>query len=94
MEAVSPVLPGSPELEEIFKAQDGTDRYQPLPTFHTEKAIVTRWRLSDEERAHIAAGGDLFIAILNFGNSIWPIMPIAASPEEALAITLQVEEQL
>lgn len=91
MEAVSPVLPASGDLEDTYRASDGTDRYTDLPTFKTENSIVSRWKLSDEERKHIASGGDLFIAILNFGSPIWPIMPIAADPDTVLETVLQVE---
>jgi hypothetical protein len=94
MEPVSPVLPSSGDLEEIFAASDGSDKYERLPTFRTDKAVISRWRLTDEERQHIADGGDLFVCILNFGQPIWPIMPIAASPELALETLLRVEEHV
>lgn len=92
MEPTSPVLPSGAELEQVFAASDGSGKYSDLPTFRTDKSIVSRWKLSDEERAYIAAGGDLFICILNFGQPIWPILPIAAPPDEALDIVLKVEE--
>jgi hypothetical protein len=94
MEPVSPVLPASGDIEQVFAASDGSDKYSPLPTFHTEKAVISRWKLSDEERAHFANGGDLFVAILNFGQPIWPIMPIAMGPEQALETLLEVEQQV
>jgi hypothetical protein len=94
MEPVSPVLPMSGELDQVYKAQDGSDLYTPLPAFRTDKAVISRWRLTDDERQHIANGGDLFVCILNYGQPIWPIMPIAASPEQALETLLQVEEHV
>jgi hypothetical protein len=94
MRAVSPVLPASLELEQIYGAEDGSDRYELLPTFRTDKAVVSRWVLTNEERAHIAAGGDLFVAILNYSQPIWPILPIAAEPDQVLSILLAAEEKL
>jgi hypothetical protein len=94
MKPVSPVLPGAGELEQVFAASDGSDRYARLPTFRTDKAVISRWRLSEDERRYIADGGDLFVCILNFGEPIWPIMPIAAPPEKALEALLLAEEQV
>lgn len=94
MEAVSPVLPISKELDRDFAACDGSDRYSRLPTFSTEHSIITRWQLTPAEREHIAAGGDLFIAILNYGKAIWPIMPIVADPDTALSTVLEMEANL
>jgi hypothetical protein len=89
MEAVSPVLPISADVETVY-AKDQPE-YVPLPTFRSEKAVLSRWTLSDEERAHIAAGGDLFICMMNFGGPLLPILPIAAGPDQALEMMLAAE---
>ena len=91
MEPVQPVFPASGELERTYY---GPKETYPLPTFNTEKCIVSRWSFSDEERAHIANGGDLFIAIANHGHPIWPFMPVAAEPEQALSLVMEMEANL
>lgn len=92
MEAISPVLPASRECEVVYAKEQ--PQYTALPTFATEKAVISRWRLSDAERRHIASGGDLFICMMNFGGPLLPILPIAADPDTALEITLQAEAAL
>lgn len=37
------------------------------------RSLLTRWRLTDEERQLIAAGEDLYIAQLNFGGPMTPL---------------------
>ena len=91
MEPVSPVLPISADVETVY-AKDQPE-YLPLPTFRSEKAVLSRWVLT-EERAHIAAGGDLFICMMNFGGPLLPILPIAAGPDQALETMLAVEAVL
>jgi hypothetical protein len=92
MEPVSPVLPTSAEVETVY-AKDQPE-YKPLPTFRSEKAVLSRWSLTAEERAHIANGGDLFICMMNFGGPLLPILPIAASPDQALERMLAAEAAL
>jgi hypothetical protein len=89
MEAVSPVVPGNEEFEVVY-AKDQPE-YQPLPVLRTEKALLSRWRLSEAERAHIAAGGDLFVCVLHFGGTLQPMMPIADTPERAMQIMVETE---
>jgi hypothetical protein len=91
MEAVSPVFSSS-NVETIYakKISRSTLRF---PTFRTEKAVISRWKLTEEERKHIADGGDLFICVLNFGMPLQPILPIAADADAALTIMLAVVEE-
>src|SRR5689334_8629450 len=92
MIAIGPVIPGAAPLEKVIAEHQ--EEYQPLPVFQTELASISRWRLSDEERAHIAAGGDLFLAQLNFGHQLQPIMPMALDESEVLPTVLSCEEAL
>jgi hypothetical protein len=92
MKAISPVLPSSGPVEVTF-AKDQPE-YSPLPVFQTEKTVISRWKLSEAERRHIAAGGDLFIAMMNFGGPLLPILPIAADPDQALELVLEAEAAL
>jgi hypothetical protein len=89
MEPVSPVVPGNDDFEVTY-AKDQQE-YQPLPVLRTERALLSRWRLSDAERQHIANGGDLFLCVLHFGGPLLPMMPIADTPERALQIMIETE---
>lgn len=61
-------------------------QYQPLPLIQLEGSegrCISRWRLTDDERAAIAAGADLFIEQLTFNpglrdpNRLYqPILPV------------------
>lgn len=56
----------------IAEHQEGV---RPLPAWVTDEGLViTRWRLTDEERQRITAGADLWLTILS-GNA--PLQPIA-----------------
>lgn len=37
------------------------------------RQILTRWRLSDEDRRRIAAGEDVYVALMTFGGPMQPI---------------------
>jgi hypothetical protein len=90
MEPVSPVLPMSKNVEVTVGANQ--KEYLPLPAFHTQITTVTRWRLTDAERAHIAAGGDLFISVMDFRMPLQPILPLAIPEDDVLAIVIACEE--
>ncbi len=92
MEPVTPVLPHSQPLE-ILVAEN-QDEFLTLPSFRTTYTNISRWRLTDIERAHIAAGGDLFIAQITCGFGVQPIMPLAVDENEVLATVLACEEGL
>lgn len=89
MEPVSPVIPGQEEFEVVYAKDDPA--YLPLPVLRTKNVLISRWKLTEAERAHLAAGGDLFICMLHFGENLQPMMPIAAGPEEALRILVETE---
>lgn len=92
MEAISPVLPASGQCEVTY-AKDQPE-YAPLPVFRTQTSVLSRWQLSEAERRYIAAGGDLFICMMNFGGPLLPILPIAADPDSALQMMLEAEAAL
>jgi hypothetical protein len=89
MESISPVVPGNEQFEVVYAADQ--PEYQPLPVLRTEKSLLMCWRLTDEERAHIASGGDLFLCVLHFGQPLQPLLPIADTAEMAMAIMIEVE---
>jgi hypothetical protein len=57
-------------------------------------SVISRWRLTEDERRYIAEGGDLFICMMNFGGPLLPIVPIAADADTALQVMLQAEAGL
>lgn len=42
--------------------------------------LLTRWRFTEEERARIAAGEDLYLGVLTFGKALQPLM-LQVGPE-------------
>ena len=87
MKPVSPVIPGN-EFEVVYA--ENQPEYIPLPTIRTEHLVLSRWQLTEEERAHIAQGGDLFI--LQIGRTVQqPVMPIADAPDKALQIMMETD---
>lgn len=47
------------------------------------RALMTRWRLSDEERAKIADGEDIYLSLHTFGQPMQPITLEIGRPEWA-----------
>jgi hypothetical protein len=87
MKAVSPVMPGSEAIEEVL-AEDQPE-YDPLPVVicDTEsRPMVSRWRLSEEERSAIAAGADIILQQLTFGCQFQPVNLQIVMPDEAPAL--------
>lgn len=81
MSPVTPIVPGHDLPVTTFaKDQPG---YNPLPAFRAEGregAVITRWRLSDEERKFIADGGDIWLTQLTFNNPLQPVKLTAECP--------------
>jgi hypothetical protein len=74
MTPVSPVMPGSESIE-IVLGKDQPE-YVPLPAVYLDTAarpMITRWRLSDEERAMIASGADVVLQQLTFRCLVQPV---------------------
>lgn len=68
------------EYESVTYAADQAE-YRPLPALRKRAVgdlpydgeVISRWRLSDEERKKIAAGDDLFVSVLTFGQNLQPM---------------------
>lgn len=75
MNPVSPVMPGTEIRETTFGAENSD--YIPLKGVIMGKAhgepVMTRWRLTDEEREKIWYGADVVLTLLTFKE---PLMPI------------------
>lgn len=82
MEPVKPNIEGFPEL----RLGENQDEFSTLPATLAYDAdgnfiIVTRWRLTEEERAAVAAGGDLYLTVLTFGQPFQPVLLGTAPPD-------------
>lgn len=87
MEAVSPVMPGSESIEIVLGA--GQPEYDPLPTVYLDspsRPMLSRWRLSDEERQLIADGADIVLTQLTFGRKFQPVNLQIIKPDEMPAL--------
>lgn len=74
MMPVSPVMPGSGPIE-IVLGKDQPE-YTPLPAVYldyAERPMITRWRLSDEERKAVSEGADIVLTQLTFGKPFSPV---------------------
>jgi hypothetical protein len=66
--------------------------YRPLPSVCTpDGRVITRWQPSDEERALIAAGEDLYLTILTFNQPMQPILLTAGPVNWAVGQASQAE---
>lgn len=66
-----------PPHDVVVYAKDQPE-YLPLPVakLHGDEGrVISRWRLTDEERAQIAAGADLYLEVLTFHQPLQPLLP-------------------
>lgn len=69
-----PVFDGL-EAQEVVYAAD-QPQYIPLRTLvsaGSERKVISRWTLTPEQRAAIAAGADIFLELWTFGGPLHPI---------------------
>jgi hypothetical protein len=82
MTAVSPVLPGSEQIEIVLGKNQ--PEYAPLPAVYLDtpsRPMITRFRLDDAERAAIAAGADIVLQQLTFGDLFQPVNLQVVDPD-------------
>jgi len=80
-------MPGSEPIEVVL----GKDQpeYLPLPAVYLqtpELPMLTRWRLSEAERAQIAAGADIVLTQLTFNRGFAPVHLQISMPDEMPAL--------
>ena len=83
MTPVSPVAPGSAEAEVTY-AKDQQE-YLPLPTLRLDTPqvpVISRWRLTEDERKAIAEGADVVLTLWTFGNPLQPILLEVCAEDE------------
>ena len=70
---VSPVL--SPEwAEHEVGYGKGQPEYTTLPAIRNSTGVVlSRWKLSDEERKAVSEGADMFLSVWTFGQPLQPL---------------------
>ena len=84
MTAVSPVMPGSHPIEIVLG--EGQPEYVPLPAVYLDtpsRPMITRWRLSAEERDAIIAGADVVLQQLTFRMPFQPVNLQVVMPDDA-----------
>lgn len=70
-----PVVDGL-EAQEVVYAKDQPE-YIPLRTLRSNTAearVLSRWALTPEQREAVAAGADIYLELLTFGNPLQPIL--------------------
>lgn len=70
MEIVDPRVHPSlvPEGSKAIVIAEHQDEYRDLPSIRTPNGqVITRWSLSDEERAAIVRGEDIYVTLLSHG---------------------------
>ena len=71
--------PVSPVISEQYQDQEhvyakGQPQYRPLPVMRNSQGVLlSRWRLSDEERAAISSGADIFLYNWTFNQLLQPV---------------------
>jgi hypothetical protein len=90
MKAVRPRVPGF-ENAEIVLAKDQPE-YVQLPALPIDvggaRGMLTRWELTAEERAEIAAGGDLWLSQMTFGHAFHPVLLATVCPIEPDSVVM------
>jgi len=84
MTPVSPVIPGS-EFIELVLGKGQEDVYIPLPAVYLDqrdRPMITRWRLTDDERAVLAEGGDIVLTQLTWWQRFQPVHLQVVMPDD------------
>lgn len=81
MTPISPVLaPEFADLEVVY-AKDQPE-YRPLPVLKNKAGVVmSRWKLTEEEREAIEAGADILLSVCTFNQPLQPVRIEIASCE-------------
>jgi hypothetical protein len=83
MTPVSPVMPGGEMIETVFG--ENQPEYIPLPSVFLDqpnRPVITRWRLTDEEREAVLNGGDVVLTLLTFWGPLQPVHLQVCMPEQ------------
>ncbi len=86
-------MPGSAPIEVVLGA--GQPEYIPLPAVYLNcesLPMITRWRLSDEEREAIVRGADVVFTQLTFGMPFQPVHFQVSMPDEMPVLVGEVTD--
>lgn len=73
MTPISPVLTEEFVPQEVVYAKDQPE-YHPLPVLRNSAGVVmSRWKLTDEEREAVLAGADLLLSVWTFNQHLQPL---------------------
>ena len=82
MKPISPVIKGYEAVETVF-AKDQPE-YLPLPALilhGSQRPVLSRWQLDDEERAAITRGSDILLTQYIFEDLYYPVqLEVADAP--------------
>jgi hypothetical protein len=74
MQPSSPVLTEEFQDKEVVYAKDQPE-YMPLATLRNASGVVmSRWKLSDEERAAVALGADIMLSCCTYNQPLQPVL--------------------
>jgi len=81
---MTPVEPESiVPSEELVVYAKNQPQYLPLPAqVRPDGRVTTRWRLSEEEKALLLQGEDIYLQVLTFGHPMYPILLSVGHPEK------------
>lgn len=89
------MTPISPVLTEEFKNSEaiyGGEDYVPLPVIRNSTGVVlSRWKLTDEERKAVANGADVFLSVWTFKQ---PLQPLRVEIGECDRSILEIAEHM
>jgi hypothetical protein len=67
--------------EPLLVTSEDQRHAQDLPAAMTPAGeLVSRWRLTDDERQAIAAGADIYLFVRNFGQPVQPVKLVTGDP--------------
>ncbi len=89
MYATTPVIAEEFQDKEVTYAKTSTV-YTPLPTVKKlDGTILSRWKLTDEERAAVAGGADIFLYVWTNNEYLQPIRLEVAEADRSLIETAE-----
>jgi hypothetical protein len=90
MTPVSPVVEGLEQFEIVFGKNQ--PEYMPLPALVgslPNTNVISRWKLTDEERTAIAAGADIYTSQMTFGSLFQPLVVFVGTEKQDAATFME-----
>lgn len=94
MDTTTPIIKGLEAYESILGGEANG-----LPILRsTDGRLISRWTFTDEERAAIAGGADLFLTTMTFNNPFQPVMlevgaPMGGESAEMIKRNMRLDDQ-